>query len=61
MILETNLSVVRGICSIKTLNKIKNIYIKNKLDFAYRKHSQKETINKLLPFLKMIKKIMMKK
>ena len=56
MILETNLSVVRGICSIKTLNKIKNIYIKNKLDFAYRKHSQKETINKLLPFLKNDKK-----
>ena len=56
IILATKLSVIRKVCSIKTLTQIKNIYTKNKLDFVYKKYSQKEAINKLIPFLKNDKK-----
>ena len=33
-----------------------NIYIKNNLDYTYKKYSHKEEIDKLLPFLKNDKK-----
>ena len=56
MILATKLSVVKKVCSIKTLRKIENIYQKNNLDYTYKYYSQKETINKLIPFLKNDKK-----
>ena len=56
MILETKLSVIRKICHLKTLSQIKNIYQKNNLDYTYKYYSQKETINKLIPFLKNDKK-----
>ena len=56
MILAGKISVFRKICSIKTLNEIKNIYVQNKLDYTFKKYSNKEEINKLLPFLKNDKK-----
>ena len=56
MILAGKISVFRKICSSKTLNEIKNIYIQNKLDYTFKKYSNKEEINKLLPFLKNDKK-----
>ena len=56
IILATNLSVVRKICSIKILHRIKNIYIKNNLDYTYKKYKNQNSINKLIPFLKNDKK-----
>ena len=56
MILETKLSVMKKICSPKTLSQIKNIYFKNNLDFSFKKYSNQNSINKLLPYLKNDKK-----
>jgi 3-dehydroquinate synthase len=56
MILATKLSVVKKICSQKTLGYIKNIYMKNNLDFTYKKYSNQSSINKLIPYLKNDKK-----
>ena len=56
MILATRLSVVKKICSPKTLGQIKNIYIKNNLSFSYKKYSHQKSINKLIPYLKNDKK-----
>ena len=56
IILATNLSVKRKICSIKILHRIKNIYIKNNLDYTYKKYTNQNSIKKLIPFLKNDKK-----
>ena len=56
IILAGKVSVYKKICSIKTLEEIKNIYIQNNLDYTYKKYSNKEEIDKLLPFLKNDKK-----
>jgi len=56
MILATKLSVVKKICSFKTLSQIKNIYLKNKLDFTFKKYSNQNSINKLIPYLRNDKK-----
>ena len=56
MILATKLSVIKKICSVKTLNQIKDIYIKNNLAYTYEKYSKQSSINKLIPFLKNDKK-----
>ena len=56
MILATKLSVLKKVCSIKTLDQMKNIYIKNSLDFTYRKYSKKNSIDNLIPYLKNDKK-----
>ena len=56
MILAGKFSVYKKLCSSKTLNEIKNIYIQNNLDYTYKKYSNKEEIDKLLPFLKNDKK-----
>ena len=56
MILAGKFSVYNKLCSSKTLNKIKNIYIQNNLDYTYRKYSNKKEIDKLLPFFKSDKK-----
>jgi len=56
MILETKLSVIKDICSIKTLEQIKDIYLKNELDFTYKKYSNQNSIRNLIPFLKNDKK-----
>ncbi len=56
MILATKLSVVKKICTQKVLNQIKNIYIKNNLDFAYKKYDHSKSIQKLIPYLKNDKK-----
>ena len=56
MILATKLSVVKKICSFKTLSQIKNIYQKNKLDFTFKKYSNQNSINKLIPYLRNDKK-----
>ena len=56
MILATKLSALKKICSLKTLNEIKNIYIKNNLQHTFKKFSHHNSINKLIPFLKNDKK-----
>ena len=56
MILASKLSVEKKICSSKTLGQIKNIYVKNKLDFTFKKYSNQNSINKLIPYLKNDKK-----
>jgi len=56
MILAGKFSVYKKLCSSKTLNEIKNIYIRNNLDYTYKKYSNKKEIDKLLPFLKNDKK-----
>ena len=56
IILASKLSVVMKICTLSTLEKIKNIYIKNNLTFAYKKYSKQSSINKLIPYLKNDKK-----
>ena len=56
MILATQLSVIKKICSLKTFKtNIKNIYLKNNLDYTYKKYTKK-IINKLIPYLKNDKK-----
>ena len=56
MILATKLSVVKKICSPETLGQIKNIYLKNNLDFTFKKYSNQSAIDKLIPYLKNDKK-----
>tara|TARA_B100000902_G_scaffold373249_1_gene401017 strand:+ start:343 stop:1455 length:1113 start_codon:yes stop_codon:yes gene_type:complete len=56
MILETRLSVIKRICSLNTLNQIKDIYDKNNLNFIYKKYSLDKKVIKLIPFLKNDKK-----
>ena len=56
IILAGKVSVYKKICSIKTLEEIKNIYIQNNLDYTYKKYSNKKEIDKLLPYLKNDKK-----
>ena len=56
MILASKLSVEKKICSSKTLDQIKNIFVKNKLDFTFKKYSNQNSINKLIPYLKNDKK-----
>lgn len=56
MILELKLSVVKNICSIKTLNQIKDIYLNNKINYTYEEYSKKSKLNDLIPYLKNDKK-----
>ncbi len=56
MILATKLSVVKKICSPKILSRIRNIYIKNNLEYTFNKYKHQGEINKLIPYLKNDKK-----
>ncbi len=51
MILETKLSLIRKLCSLKTFNEIKKIYLENNLQYTYDKFKSQKKINDLLPFL----------
>ena len=56
MILATKLSVIKKVCSNKILNRIKNIYDQNNLNYTYRKYLRKNSIMKLIPYIKNDKK-----
>ena len=56
MMLETRLSVLKGLCSYETLNDIVNIYKENNLSYNLKKFSNSTSIKELLPFLKNDKK-----
>ena len=56
MILATRLSVLKRMCSPKTFFRIKDIYLKNNLDYTFKEYSKKISVNKLTPYLKNDKK-----
>ena len=56
MILETRISVIKKICSAKTLNRISNIYFKNNLSYTLKNFSKQRFITRLIPYLKNDKK-----
>ena len=56
MILATRLSLIKKVCSSKTLKQISNIYFKNNLAYTFEKYSQKRNVDKLIPYLKNDKK-----
>ena len=56
MMLATRLSVLKKVCSPKIFLRIKNIYLKNSLDYTFRKYSKKDSVNKLVQYLKNDKK-----
>ena len=56
MMLETRLSLIKKICSNKTLIEIENIYNENKLSYTYQNFSNEKNLKKLIPYLKNDKK-----
>ena len=56
MILATRLSVLKKTCSSKTLAKIQDIYLKNNLDYTYKKYSNYNSVTNLISYLKNDKK-----
>ena len=56
MILATRLSLVKKVCSSKTVDKIENIYNNNGLAYTYKKYFKHNEIKNLIPFLKNDKK-----
>ena len=56
MMLATKLSVMKKVCSTGIFLRIKNIYLNNSLDYTFRKYSKKDSVNKLIPYLKNDKK-----
>ena len=56
IILATRLSVIKKVCSSKTLDKISKIYNENNLGYTFKKYSKQSAINKLIPYLKNDKK-----
>ena len=56
MILATRLSVIKKVCSLNILNRIKNIYLENNLAYTFKEYSQKRNLDKLIPYLKNDKK-----
>jgi len=56
MILATKLSVIKNVCNKKTLEDLKDVYRRNKLNFALHKYMSPNEILCLLPYLKNDKK-----
>jgi 3-dehydroquinate synthase len=56
MILALRLSLTKKVCSIKTMDEIKQIYNDNNLNYTYKKYSNQSSIYNLIPFLKNDKK-----
>ena len=49
-------SVVKKICSLKVLNRIRSVYQKNNLAYTFKKYKNQQSINKLIPYIKNDKK-----
>ena len=56
MILASNLSLIKKVCSAKVVDEIKKIYNDNNLDYTYKKYSNQNSIISLIPYLKNDKK-----
>jgi len=56
MILALRISYLKKICNLKTVNEIEQIYKNNDLSYTYKKYSNQNLINSLIPHLKNDKK-----
>jgi 3-dehydroquinate synthase/shikimate kinase/3-dehydroquinate synthase len=56
MILALRISFIKKICNLKTINEIEKIYKNNGLHYTYKKYSDKNLIDSLIPYLKNDKK-----
>ncbi|RPH00590.1 MAG: 3-dehydroquinate synthase [Candidatus Pelagibacter sp. TMED153] len=56
MILVTKLSVIKKVCSKKTLDELLLIYRQNNLDYTFKKYKKIKEVNSLVPYLKNDKK-----
>tara|TARA_A100001015_G_scaffold293950_1_gene371171 strand:- start:587 stop:1699 length:1113 start_codon:yes stop_codon:yes gene_type:complete len=56
MVLATKLSVIKKVCSRKTLNDLTEIYRNNNLTYLLKKYKSAKEIKKLIPYLKNDKK-----
>jgi 3-dehydroquinate synthetase len=56
MILALRISFIKKICNLKTVNEIEQIYKSNGLNYTYKKYSNQNIINSLIPHLKNDKK-----
>ncbi len=56
MILATKLSIIKKVCSKNTLEKIKEIYNLNELNYTFKKYNKTKEIYNLIPYLKNDKK-----
>ena len=56
MIFALRISFIKKICNLKTVNEIEQIYKNNGLHYTYKKYSDKNLINSLIPHLKNDKK-----
>ena len=56
MFLALRISLVKKVCNFKTINKIEQIYKNNNLSYTYKKYSNHNLINSLVPYLKNDKK-----
>ena len=56
MILATKLSIIKKVCSLKTLSEIKKIYNANNLNYTFKKYDELKKIFDLMPYLKNDKK-----
>ena len=56
MILASRLSLIKKVCSINTIDEIKQIYDENNLSYTYKKYSNQNSVDNLIPFLKNDKK-----
>jgi len=56
MILALRISFIKKLCTLKTVNEIEQIYKNNGLNYTYKKYSNQNLINSLIPHLKNDKK-----
>ena len=56
MILATKLSILKKVCTTRTLQELKNIYKENNLNYVIKDYSDNREIFKLVPYLKNDKK-----
>ncbi len=56
MIIASKISLVKKVCSQRTFDEIKNIYLVNNLSYTFNKYRNENEIKNLLPFLKNDKK-----
>jgi len=56
MILATKVSLIKKVCNKPVLDEIKKIYNNNDLSYTYKKYSNSNLINNLIPYLKNDKK-----
>ena len=56
MMLATKLSVTKKVCSLKTFDRIKKIYMNNNLTYTFKDYNNLKSIINLIPYLKNDKK-----